>query len=102
MRDTHVHVASSVVDVLRVATDGGARELLRVVHMLKPPGKACAVNTALFLGRCGQSLSGRGSSISFEGSIDFVPGSLEAPTGEEFAVAVPRFPLLVGADEYLF
>ena len=25
------HVASSVVDVLRVATDGGARELLRVV-----------------------------------------------------------------------
>ena len=29
MRDTHV--ASSVVDVLRVATDGGARELLRVV-----------------------------------------------------------------------
>jgi len=49
-----------------------------------------------------QSLSGRGSSISFEGSIDFVPGSLEAPAGEEFAVAVPRFPLLVGADEYLF
>ena len=48
------------------------------------------------------SLSGRGSSISFEGSIDFVPGSLEAPAGEEFAVAVPRFPLLVGADEYLF
>ena len=43
-----------------------------------------------------QSLSGRGSSISFEGSIDFVPGSLEAPAGEEFAVAVPRFPLLVG------
>ena len=29
VRDTHV--ASSVVDVLRVATDGGARELLRVV-----------------------------------------------------------------------
>ncbi|EOD39080.1 hypothetical protein EMIHUDRAFT_223966 [Emiliania huxleyi CCMP1516] len=49
-----------------------------------------------------QSLSGRGSSISFEGSIDFVPGSLEAPTGEEFAVAVPRFPLLVGADEDLW
>jgi len=49
-----------------------------------------------------QSLSGRGSSISFEGSIDFVPGSLEAPAGEEFAVAVPRFPLLVGVDEYLF
>ena len=35
-------------------------------------------------------------------SRDFVPGSLEAPAGEEFAVAVPRFPLLVGADEYLF
>jgi len=29
VRDTHV--ASSVVDVLRIATDGGARELLRVV-----------------------------------------------------------------------
>ena len=28
--------------------------------------------------------------------------SLEAPAGEEFAVAVPRFPLLVGVDEYLF
>ena len=42
MRDTHV--ASSVVDVLRVATDGGARELLRVV-LDKAPGAAggCAV-----------------------------------------------------------
>ena len=42
MRDTHV--ASSVVDVLRVATDGGARELLRVV-LGEAPGAAggCAV-----------------------------------------------------------
>ena len=42
MRDTHV--ASSVVDVLRVATDGGARELLRVV-LDEAPGAAggCAV-----------------------------------------------------------
>ena len=42
MHDTHV--ASSVVDVLRVATDGGARELLRVV-LDKAPGAAggCAV-----------------------------------------------------------
>ena len=37
MRDTHV--ASSVVDVLRVATDGGARELLRVV-LGEAPGAA--------------------------------------------------------------
>ena len=38
------HVASSVVDVLRVATDGGARELLRVV-LGEAPGAAggCAV-----------------------------------------------------------
>ena len=38
------HVASSVVDVLRVATDGGARELLRVV-LDEAPGAAggCAV-----------------------------------------------------------
>ena len=52
MRDTHVdkhtislsHVASRVVDVLRVATDGGARELLRVV-LDEAPGAArgCAV-----------------------------------------------------------
>ena len=50
MRDTHV--ASSVVDVLRVATDGGARELLRVV-LDKAPGAAggCAV-----VGRCGRRL----------------------------------------------
>ena len=42
MRDTHV--ASSVVDVLRIATDGGARELLRVV-LDEAPGAAggCAV-----------------------------------------------------------
>ena len=42
MRDTHV--ASSVVDVLRIATDGGARELLRVV-LGEAPGAAggCAV-----------------------------------------------------------
>ena len=42
MRDTHV--ASSVVDVLRVATDGGARELLRVV-LDEAPGATggCAV-----------------------------------------------------------
>ena len=41
MRDTHV---VSSVDVLRVATDGGARELLRVV-LDKAPGAAggCAV-----------------------------------------------------------
>ena len=38
------HVASSVVDVLRVATDGGARELLRVV-LDEAPGATggCAV-----------------------------------------------------------
>ena len=42
MRDTHV--ASSVVDVLRVATDGRARELLRVV-LDEAPGATggCAV-----------------------------------------------------------
>ena len=42
MRDTHD--ASSVVDVLRVATDGGARELVRVV-LGEAPGAAggCAV-----------------------------------------------------------
>ena len=42
VRDTHV--ASSVVDVLRVATDGGARELLRVV-LGEAPGAAggCAI-----------------------------------------------------------
>jgi len=42
VRDTHV--ASSVVDVLRVATDGGARELLRVV-LDEAPGAAggCAI-----------------------------------------------------------
>ena len=46
MRDTHV--ASSVVDVLRIATDGGARELLRVV-LDKAPGAAggCAVAGAV-------------------------------------------------------
>ena len=43
MRDTHV--ASSVVDVLRVATDGGARELLRVVlgEARGAAGRGCAV-----------------------------------------------------------
>jgi hypothetical protein len=31
-----------------------------------------------------------------------VPGSLQQPLGDEFAVAVPRFPLSVGADDFLF
>ena len=43
LRDTHV-ASSRLLDVLRVATDGGARELLRVV-LGEAPGAAggCAV-----------------------------------------------------------
>ena len=71
MRDTHV--ASSVVDVLRVATDGGARELLRVV-LGEAPGAAggCAVVGAVDGARAAftaQALAG-GSSMRSEKQTD--------------------------------
>jgi len=47
------HVASSVVDVLRVATDGGARELLRVVLGLAPVPAFTIINIkAVRTNRC--------------------------------------------------
>jgi len=49
-----------------------------------------------------QSMSGRGGTISFEGHIMFVPGSLRQPRGEEFAVAVARFPLVCEPADYVF
>ena len=41
---------------------------------------------------------------SFGGELAFVPGSLAAPSGDEFNVIVARFPLTDGreTDQYLF
>jgi F-box protein 3 len=48
-----------------------------------------------------QSMSGRGPTCSFEGELEFVPGSLRKPAGEPFRVTVGRFPLECRADEFL-
>ena len=49
MSDTHV-AEQPVVDVLRVATDGGARELLRVVLGEAPGTAGVTVRGAILLG----------------------------------------------------
>ena len=48
-----------------------------------------------------QSMSGR-DAVSFEGEISFVPGSLRQPRGDEFQVAVARFPLVCANDEFIY
>lgn len=53
-----------------------------------------------------QSLSGRSRdsespTLSFEGEIMFVPGSLEQPEGDEFGVTVSRFPLVCDAEDFV-
>ena len=49
-----------------------------------------------------QSQSGGGPTVSFEGSLRFVPGSLAEPGGAEFAVHVGRFPLLTPGDDFIY
>jgi len=41
-------------------------------------------------------------SDSFEGEVTFVPGSLRAPTGDEFQVKVARFPLARRGEDWAF
>ena len=52
-------------------------------------------NTGVFIY---QSMSGRGPTCAFEGAITMVPGSITQPTGDEFEVAVARFPLEAGPE----
>ena len=56
-------------------------------------------NTGVFIY---QSMSGRGPTCAFEGAITMVPGSITQPTGDEFEVAVARFPLEAGPEEFIF
>ena len=46
-------------------------------------------------------MSGRGAVVSFEGEICMVPGSISAPTGEEFRITVGRFPLQCQPEEFI-
>lgn len=48
-----------------------------------------------------QSMSGRGTIASFEGEIVMVPGSIDRPTGEEFRIAVARFPIVCQPTEFI-
>ena len=47
-----------------------------------------------------QSMSGRGNNVSFGGELLLVPGDLRNPTGEEFALELPPFSLVV--PEYIY
>ena len=39
---------------------------------------------------------------TFEGEISMVPGTIAAPQGDEFRIAVARFPIACGPDEFMF
>jgi hypothetical protein len=73
--------------------------LARLAHLVRLAHCGLQDNSGIFIY---QSMSGRGPTCAFEGEITMVPGSIQKPTGEPFQVAVARFPLEAGADEFLF
>ena len=92
----HVHGAG-VVGRFPLLREGGWREDRQV----DASGRIAQGedNTGVFIY---QSMSGRGPTCAFEGAITMVPGSITQPTGDEFEVAVARFPLEAGPEEFIF
>jgi F-box protein 3 len=93
--EDHVH-GEGVVGRYPLLREGGWREDTQVSPTSVVEGNE---HRGIFIY---QSKTGAGKTVSFEGELLFVPGSLEEPTGDEFKVAVAQFPLTCGADEYLF
>uniref|UniRef100_A0A7S3FKK4 ApaG domain-containing protein n=1 Tax=Haptolina ericina TaxID=156174 RepID=A0A7S3FKK4_9EUKA len=95
--EEHVH-GDGVVGRYPLLREGGWREDMQRGSSYSPTGlRVGETMEGTFIY---QSMSGRGGHVSFGGEILLVPGELRNPTGAEFAVELPPFPLVV--PEYIY